>query len=64
MEFAKVEEDIQLLEKRQYSFVLFDGSLIQIIYLFRKRDIVRHNLSWYPPPVPFQADEPRMACAR
>ena len=55
-EFATVQEYISLIRDRQYTYVFFDGSLMQVVYYFRNRRIVQHNLGFYSPPVPILPD--------
>lgn len=59
VEFASVEEYMQFLENRQYVFILFDGSLVQLVYQFRGKRIVGHHLGYFPSPVPIQPEELR-----
>lgn len=39
-----------LLEKRAFNMQLIDGALIQFRYRFRKNEILKHILSFYPSP--------------
>ncbi|MFW5394075.1 DUF2290 domain-containing protein, partial [Yersinia sp. 2544 StPb PI] len=50
-EFSSLAEYITLLSSSQYTFVLFDGSLIQISYTINRNEIVGHRLCWYPSPI-------------
>lgn len=56
-EFASIEEYLWFMGNKQYSFILFDGSLIQISYDFRHREIIGHHLGLYPSPVPIDTEE-------
>ena len=56
-EFATVDEYMTFLTNNQYTLILFDGSLIRIVYYFKRQHIIRHQLGYYPPPVPIQQDE-------
>src|SRR5579872_5540794 len=49
--FASISEYCNLLANRQYSFVLFDGSLIQISYVLERTDVIKHRLCYYPCPI-------------
>lgn len=55
--FATAEEYLKLLRDRQYSFLLFDGSLIQLVYVLQSRRIIKHSLGYYPSPVPLTLEE-------
>ncbi|WP_435248158.1 DUF2290 domain-containing protein [Vibrio sp. nBUS_14] len=50
-EFSSISEYCSLVENRQYSMLLSDGSLFQISYTLDRSTIVKHRLCWYPCPV-------------
>jgi hypothetical protein len=56
-DFGTIDEYMYLLTNRQYTYLLFDGSLIQLAYYFRKRRVVQHHLGFYWPPVSLQHEE-------
>jgi hypothetical protein len=56
-EFGTVDEYMYLITNRQYTFLLFDGSLLQLVYYFRNRKVVQHHLGFYSPPVTLQQEE-------
>ncbi|BBC40543.1 DUF2290 domain-containing protein [Photobacterium damselae subsp. piscicida] len=49
--FSSISEYCNLVENRQYSMLLNDGSLFQISYTLERQTIVKHRLCWYPCPV-------------
>lgn len=55
-DFSTLSEYCSLIENRQYSMLLVDGSFFQISYGLRKREVVRHRLCWYPSPIKFADD--------
>jgi hypothetical protein len=56
-DFGTIDEYMHLLTNRQYTYLLFDGSLIQLVYYFRNRRVVQHHLGFYSPPVSLQQKE-------
>ncbi|AZL84316.1 DUF2290 domain-containing protein [Aliivibrio salmonicida] len=50
-EFSSISEYCSLVENRQYSMLLCDGSLFQISYTLDRSTIVKHRLCWYPCPI-------------
>lgn len=48
---AKVDEYIAFIKSRNYSVLIFDGSLLQISYVLRKNEIIKHRLAYYPCPI-------------
>ncbi len=50
-EFSSISEYCSLVENRQYSMLLSDGSLFQISYTLDRSTIVKHRLCWYPCPI-------------
>ncbi len=50
-EFASLDEYCSLLESRQYSMLLTDGSMLPISYKLTRREIIGHRLCWYPSPL-------------
>jgi hypothetical protein len=55
--FTTVEEYRWFVENRQYNLILFDGSLLQITYKFRRRELVEHRLCYYPCPFHLDREE-------
>ena len=49
-EYGTVDEYLGLLGSQQYSCVLQDGSILQIQYELKRRDILWHRLCFYPNP--------------
>lgn len=49
--FATIIDYKRIIENQQYNILLFDGSIIQILYKFRRNRIIRHSLSYYPCPI-------------
>lgn len=55
---GSLAEYLWFLRNRQYSALLFDGSLLQMSYIFRRSSIlVGHRLCYFPSPVPLSTDE-------
>ncbi|MGR5309560.1 DUF2290 domain-containing protein [Photobacterium damselae] len=54
-EFSSISEYCSLVENRQYSMLLNDGSLFQISYSLDRSKIVKHRLCWYPCPIQVDA---------
>jgi hypothetical protein len=50
-EFASVAEYRRFLDRRLYTAVLTDGSLLQLSYVFTGGEITKHRLCYYPCPV-------------
>jgi hypothetical protein len=55
--FATIAEYRWLIQERQYNHLLFDGSLLQIAYTFRRNSLVKHRLCFYPCPLYFKPEE-------
>lgn len=55
---ASVQEYLEHLDGRQYSFLTRDGALLQFSYdLRRNGEVAASRLVWFPCPVEFEADE-------
>lgn len=54
--FSTLSEYCALLESRQYSMLLQDGSIFQISFTIKRDRIVKHRLCWYPCPVALSAE--------
>lgn len=50
-QFSSFSEYCSLVENRQYSMLLNDGSFFQISYTLERSKIVKHRLCWYPCPI-------------
>ena len=48
--FATIQEFRELVEKRQYTMILLDGSLLQLSYVFERNNLVKHRLGYFPCP--------------
>ena len=46
-----VKDFEQMVDKRQFSFLLKDSSLIQIYYQFNDEGIIKYKLAFYPTPI-------------
>jgi len=55
--FSTIAEYCALIENKQYSMLLNDGSFFQISYSFKRGDVIKHRLCWYPAPIKVSADE-------
>jgi hypothetical protein len=61
-EFATLSEYLQYVQDRQFSALLFDGSLIQISYTVEGGDdVIDHRLCWYPCPAYFRPEDLELA---
>jgi hypothetical protein len=49
--FGTVADYRWLLENRQYNLLLFDGSLLQAALIFRRSELIKQSLCYYPCPV-------------
>jgi hypothetical protein len=47
---ARLEDYIALLANQEYSYLMSDGGVIQIAYIFDGDQIERHRLAYYPCP--------------
>ncbi|EKN4706232.1 DUF2290 domain-containing protein [Yersinia ruckeri] len=56
-EFSTFSEYCNLVENRQFSMLLNDGSFFQISYSLERSLIVKHRLCWYPCPISVDAAE-------
>lgn len=56
-DFATVAEYRTLVRSRYYTCMLVDGSLLQIGYAFKRNDLVKHRLCFYPAPVAIDPSE-------
>lgn len=56
-DFASVKEYRELVRSRFYTCMLIDGSLLQIGYFFRRDELVKHRLCFYPSPIALQPNE-------
>ena len=54
--FASIADYRRLLEDRQYNLVLSDGSLLQVLLVFRHDTLAKHSFCYYPCPVQFLAE--------
>lgn len=55
--YACLTEYLSLIRSHRYSAILFDGSVLQMEYVIRKRNITWHRLCYYPNPFDFEVDE-------
>lgn len=55
--FATLKEYRMLIESRQFSAVLFDGSIIQISYTFKREEILKHRLMFFPCPLSIDEED-------
>lgn len=52
-----VEEYLEHVRTQNYSFMMYDGAIVQCSYTFRNNNIVKHRLVYIPCPVSFDPDE-------
>lgn len=48
---ARIMDYVTLLEGKEYSFLMHDGAIVQISYIFERDTIYRHRLVYYPCPL-------------
>lgn len=58
--FATLSEYKWLMKERQYTFVLFDGALIQLSYTFERKALIKHRLAFYPYPLDLSKEDRKM----
>ena len=51
---ARIMDFVSLLERKEYSFLMHDGAIVQLSYTFEGSAIDRHRLLYYP--CPFSLD--------
>jgi len=56
-DFATISEYRALLENRAFSAILYDGSALQISYIFEGNTVTKHRLCYYPCPLLIAPDE-------
>ena len=56
--FATVAGYRRLIDTRQYNFMLYDGAIFQLFFVFRRIDLVKHSLSYFPCPAEIPTDFP------
>lgn len=55
--YGTIEEYRSLLQAKQYSFVLYDGGIVQMSYTFRREVLKKHRLAYYPCPFDINLDD-------
>lgn len=55
--FTSIAEYCSLIENRQYSMLLNDGSIFQFYYSLRRDKIIKHRLCWYPAPIDINPED-------
>jgi hypothetical protein len=53
----KIYDYLSLLERQEYSYLMNDGGIIQLAFIFNGREIARHSLSYYPCPFSIEREE-------
>lgn len=51
------KEYLEMLRARQFSLLLNDGAMLQISYTFRRNQICRHRLCYFPCPIDFDVSD-------
>jgi hypothetical protein len=54
---AKVSDYISILERQNYSYLMMDGGIIQIAFIYQDRAIIRHRLAYHPCPFDISAHD-------
>jgi hypothetical protein len=54
---AKVSDYISILERQNYSYLMMDGGIIQIAFIYEDRAIIRHRLAYHPCPFDISAHD-------
>jgi hypothetical protein len=47
---ARVADYLFVLKNQEYSFLMRDGGIVQIAYMFDRLKVIRHRLAYYPCP--------------
>lgn len=53
---ARILDYVALLERKEYSFLMHDGAIVQVSYTYEGLKIDRHRLLYYPCPFSIDAD--------
>jgi hypothetical protein len=51
---ARIMDYLALIERKEYSYLMDDGAIVQVSYIFERETINRHRLLYYP--CPFSID--------
>ena len=51
---TRIMDYVTLLERKEYSYLMYDGAIVQVSYVFEGEAIDRHRLLYYP--CPFSID--------
>lgn len=54
---STLDEYREILRKRWYSAILFDGAMLQLAYTFSGNNLKKHRLCFYPCPIRFNSRE-------
>ncbi len=57
---SKVGDYLSLLERRDYSYLMHDGGIIQIAFIYDGDRIEKHRLSYHPCPFPIELQDLEM----
>lgn len=52
-----LKEYVDLVQQRQYSFLLADGSIFQLCWTFSREQLIKHRLLYVPAPLVFDQDD-------
>lgn len=56
-EYASIEQYIEILNRRDFSFCLFDGGVVQVNYFLKGDEIISHRLCYVPCPFSYSPEE-------
>ena len=54
---SKIGDYLSLLERREYSYLMYDGGVIQIAFIYNRGEVIRHRLYYHPCPFRFEPDD-------
>jgi hypothetical protein len=56
---ARINDYLSILERQEYSYLMCDGGVLQIAFVYDRSEIERDRLSYHPCPFPITPDELR-----
>lgn len=56
-EHSSIEQYVEVLQRRDFSFCLFDGGLIQVDYTIEDDEVVAHRLCYIPCPFEYEPSQ-------
>ena len=56
-DYASIDQYLQILNRRDFSFCMYDGGLLQVDYFFVNDEIVKHRLCFTPCPFGYKPSD-------